>query len=95
MIELTKLADLIVTNFLWKTLQLTIIIVVVCWLIYDKAPGSGFAHGVLAIGVAWLLTVLPLWLVGQARRYWRVGRPRIFSRDEAPKQNIDLLGPQR
>lgn len=83
------------SNFIWKLLQLVIIAAVVCWLIYDKAPGSGLAHGVVAVGAAWLLTVFPFWIIGIIRRYWRRRQTRVLRRNHAPEQDVDLLGPQR
>lgn len=83
------------SDFLWKLLQFGIVAGVICWLIYEKAPGGGLAYGVFALGVAWLLTIFPFWLIGKTRRGWRRGKARILARYHAPEQNIDLLGPHR
>lgn len=83
------------SDWLWRLLQLAIIIGVVCWSIYDNAPGSGLAHVIVGIIAAWVLTVLPFWLFGKVRRYWRRRQARILASDQPAHHGADLFGSDR
>lgn len=60
------------TDWLWRILQMAIIILAGWWMIYMQFTTSGIVIGLFGLGVAWLLTVLPfkiaLWL-HQYRRH--------------------------
>lgn len=81
------------TNFLWKVIQLTIIIAVTCWVIYMDFNRNGLVTGLFAAGIAWVLTVLPLWLFGRIRRKLRADKGRVLARNETTQEDVDLLGP--
>lgn len=82
------------SDWLWRILQMSIVAAVVCWSIYDKAPGSPLAHGVVGIMVAWLLTTFPVWLFGRVNRYRLRRKSRILARNQPPQRDFDLLGPE-
>lgn len=61
-------------DWLWRILQMAIIIVAGWWMIYMKFTTSGIVIGLFGLGVAWLLTVLPFkiylwWLRRKNRRH--------------------------
>jgi hypothetical protein len=91
------------TQLLWRLLQLSIIAAVVCWMIYMGFDHGGLSTGLIAVGVAWLLTTFPLivwlWFVRRRNRGAPIipgarRRSGVVGRDKTPQRDLDLLGPQ-
>lgn len=86
------------SDWLWRILQAAIVIAVGWWMIYMKFTNNGILIGLVGVGAAFILTVVPLkiWLWLLERRDGRAIVPpprsaRVVSRDEPTEHDLDLL----
>lgn len=77
-------------DWLWKLLQTAIVGAAMCGNIYFGWTPNGLLAGLMGVGAAYVLTVLPFLLIGRVRRY--LARPNgAIGRNKPAHHRLDLL----
>jgi hypothetical protein len=78
-----------VIDFLWRLLQASIVATVMCGNIYWGWTPNGLLAGLMGVGAAYSLTVLPLLLIGRVRRHL-ARSSRTLGRDQPAYHRLNL-----